>query len=279
ALRPEGYAPDIALGDVEEANDFRTRVERALQAPPSFEGVSLLRGFQGQQHREVQPIRPHRIRQGRQPTGFSDPGLSLRQACRLVRALALRDSLLQGLDCLALTLGRLLGSDVSIMAGLVCPQRQPSGSDGEHTRDESGGEEAEAELFLTLGRHLGVFCSFPLRLASGLGGFTQAALVLQFILLALPFGLLASGEEVCLDGAKLVAVRRGSLPGAHPSRDSRPWTRDGPSPTLGRPRSAGAGYASPHARFRSTGGAASSPGSEPRERLRQRRRSRRRPRS
>ena len=66
ALRPEGHARDIALGDVEEANDFRTRVERALQAPPSFEGVSLLRGFQGQQHREVQPFRPHRIRQHRQ---------------------------------------------------------------------------------------------------------------------------------------------------------------------------------------------------------------------
>ena len=45
----------------------------------------------------------------------------------------------------------------------------------------------------------------------GLGGFTQATLVLQFILLALPFGLLAGGEEVCLDGAKLVAVRRGPL--------------------------------------------------------------------
>ena len=87
ALRPEGHARDTALGDVEEANDFRTRVERALQAPPSFEGVSLLRGFQGQQHRQVQPFRPHRIRQDRQATGFSDPGLFLGDLTLLVRFL------------------------------------------------------------------------------------------------------------------------------------------------------------------------------------------------
>ena len=62
---------------MEEANDFRTRVESALEAPASFEGVSLLPGFQGQQHRKVQLIRPHRIRQCRQPTGFREPGLGL----------------------------------------------------------------------------------------------------------------------------------------------------------------------------------------------------------
>src|SRR5208337_4186588 len=103
------------------------------------------------------------------PDRRATPAGEIPRSGRFVRALGFRDGLLLAL------LGRL--------EGVVCPQRQPPGSDGEHTRDESGGEEAEAELFLTLGRHLGGFCSLPLRRLRGLGGFTQAMLVLQFILL------------------------------------------------------------------------------------------------
>ena len=140
ALRPEGHARDIALGDVEEANDFRTRVERALQAPPSFEGVSLLRGFQGQQHREVQPFRPHRIRQAPPadviPRSWPEPS-----------ALPVRASIAPGF-----ALGRCLGGDVGVMAGVVSPQRKPAGGGGEHTCDDGGDEEAAAESLLPLGR-------------------------------------------------------------------------------------------------------------------------------
>ena len=214
ALRPEGHARDIALGDVEEANDFRTRVESSVAGSPELRGCLPARGFHGQQHRQVQPFRPHRIRQDRQPTRFRDPGLSLRQACR--SSSAHRPSRRRpALRC--------SGGDV---ARPCCPQRQPAGGDGEHARDDErrrGSGSRAASAARPQPRRLR---PFPLRRSRGLGGFTQATLVLQFILLALPSASSLAARKAASIGAEFVAVRRGPLsarrPGAHPSRGSRP---------------------------------------------------------
>ena len=156
-------------------------------------------------------------------------------------------------------------SDVRVITGLIGPQRQPAGGEGEHSRNESGDEEAAAELLLPPG--------------CGLGGFAQATLVLQLILL----GLLAGGQERGLDRVELVAVGLGPLP-AHgqaraPSTGNPSRPRAWPPPTPAPPRSAGAGPAGPRGRHRPTGGAASSPGSGPHGPPRPRHRSRRSPRS
>ena len=180
-----------------EATDFGTVVDAALQTSPGFEGVSD-GCFQCQQHRLVESFRPHRIREYGQSARLRDLGPSLRQACRCVRALGFRAGLLQGDGHLSLAL-------VSRLAGVVGPQRQPAGGDGEHSRNDGRDEEAESKLPLPLGR------SFSVSFAC-LGGFTEATLVLHFILLALALGLLAGGQERPLDRIEFVAVRRNPFP-------------------------------------------------------------------
>ena len=75
---------------MEEANDFRTRVERALQAPPRFEGVfaSTLPRQATSQDRAVQAARASAS--ASQPTGLRDPGpavTALLVSCSLVEPL------------------------------------------------------------------------------------------------------------------------------------------------------------------------------------------------
>src|SRR5512135_466928 len=105
------------------------------------------------------------------------------------------------------------------MALFISPHCKPAGDGGEHTCAYGGDEEPAAESLLTLGRSLGVFRTLSLRLLRGLGGFAQAALGLQGILLTLPLGLFAGAQERRLDRAELVAVRPDPLP-AH--RQGRP---------------------------------------------------------
>ena len=149
ATGAEDHAADPALGNIEEARDLRTVVNAALQATPGLEGVSDGPCFQCQEHRLVQPRRPHRIRECSQPPRFRDLGPSLRHACRFVRALGFREGRLQGGGRFSLAL-------VGRLAGVVGPQRQPAGGEREHTRDGGGDEEPAAELLLPLGRGLGV---------------------------------------------------------------------------------------------------------------------------
>ena len=65
ALRTDGHAHHIALGDMEEAKNLRARIERALSSTTSFERVDP-RGLVGQERGLVKPSGPNRIRQHRQ---------------------------------------------------------------------------------------------------------------------------------------------------------------------------------------------------------------------
>src|SRR5208337_2536798 len=116
------------------------------------------------------------------------------------------------LDRPGFALGCCRGGDVGGMALFVSPHCKPAGDGGEHNCADGGDEEPAAESLLTLGCSLGVFRTLSLRLLRGLGGFTQATLVLHFILLALALGLLAGGQERPLDRIEFVAVRRNPFP-------------------------------------------------------------------
>ena len=75
ALGPEGHAPDIALGDVEEAKTSGRVVEAALQTPPGFEGVSLLDASKANSIARSSRSGLTASDKRRQSTRFRDPGL------------------------------------------------------------------------------------------------------------------------------------------------------------------------------------------------------------